>query len=283
MMKIRLVVGIFLTCSVLWSCTKEETPVQEKIIASIDNNVLTETELKNAIYPYANSKDSAKYANEYIDNWLSEKIMLREAERLLTDTAEIADKIENYRCQLYVHEYCEKYIYSNVNMTVTEKEINEYYDTHLNDYVINTTYVKAHYITISPKIISYYTFLEKLRDTDLDSENELNDFCSSGDRTAYFFKDWIEINDFIKVINYPGNIAPEELKYKNTLDYIHDTLRYLVKIDDYIVPGDLLPIELAKSKIIQIIMNKRKHDKYKQAKEDLLSKFKQDNIYIDKQ
>lgn len=276
MMRIKLFVGIILLCTI-WSCSEKAAPVQEKIIARIDDKELTETELANAIFPYASSEDSAKLADEYIDNWLAEKIMYREAERLLTDTTEIADKIDKYRSQLYVHEYCEKYIYSNVNMTVTEKEINEYYDSHLNDYVINTTYVKAHYITISPKITSYYTFLEKLRHTDLDSENELSDFCSSDDRTSCFFKDWIEINDFIKITNYPSNITPEELKYKNTLDYIHDTLRYLVKIDDYIVPGDLLPIELAKSKIIQIIMNKRRHDKYIQAKEDLLSKYKHNN------
>ena len=87
-------------------------------------------------------------------------------------------------------------------------------------------------------------------------------------------KDWVEFSDFLKLIDYSVTIEPYELKYKNTLDYVRDTLHYLVKIDDYLVPGDLLPIELAKPKIIQIIMNKRRHDKYIQAKQDLLRKYK---------
>ena len=159
-------------------------------------------------------------------------------------------------------------------MNVTEKEIEDYYDSHLNDYIISTTYIKAHYMTISPKITRYYEIYEKLRKSDLDSEQELGDYCDGPDKQIYFVKDWVELNDFLKLIDYSGTIEPYELKYKNTLDYIRDTLHYLVKIDDYIVPGDLLPLELAKPKIIQIIMNKRRHDKYIQAKQDLLGKYK---------
>ena len=75
-------------------------------------------------------------------------------------------------------------------------------------------------------------------------------------------------------------MEPYELKYKNTLDYIRDTLHYLVKIDDYVVPGDLLPIELAKPQIIQIIMNKRRHDKYLQNKRELMNKYKSDGTIV---
>ena len=269
-------VAFILLAIVVCSCgNKSNAPaVQAKYVASFDEDTLFEYELVRAISPFCDSKDSAKLADDYIDEWLTERIMYKEAEKLLSDTTYIAKKIMQYRRQLYTHEYCEKYVYSNVNMNVTEKEINDYYDKHLNEYVINTTYVKAHYMTISPKIVRYYEIYEKLRKSDLDSEQELGDYCDGPDKQIYFVKDWVEFSDFLKLIDYSGTIEPYELKYKNTLDYIRDTLHYLVKIDDYLVPGDLLPIELAKPKIIQIIMNKRRHDKYIQAKQDLLRKYK---------
>ena len=259
----------------LFSCNKKsDSIVEEKYVASIGHEKLYEKELMQAIGIYADAADSAKLADKYIDDWLTERVMYNEAMKLMTDTAEISKKILQYRRQLYSHEYCNKYIYSNVNINITEKEINDYYDKHLNEYVINTTYVKAHYMTISPKIVRYYEIYEKLRKSDLDSEQELGDYCDSPDKAVYFVKDWVEFSDFLKLIDYSGTIEPYELKYKNTLDYVRDTLHYLVKIDDYLVPGDLLPIELAKPKIIQIIMNKRRHDKYIQAKQDLLRKYK---------
>ena len=262
---------LILLAFLLFSCNKKsDSIVEEKYVASIGHEKLYEKELMQAIGTYADATDSAKLADKYIDGWLTERVMYNEAMKLMTDTAEISKKIMQYRRQIYSHEYCNKYIYSNVNMNITEKEITEYYDKHLNDYVINTTYVKAHYMTIPPQITRYYEIYDKLRKSDLDSEQELADYCDGPDKNVYFVKDWVELSDFIKLINYNSTIEPHELKYKNTLDYIRDTLHYLVKIDDYIIPGDLLPIELAKPQIIQIIMNKRRHDKYIQSKKELL-------------
>lgn len=273
---------LILLAFLLFSCNKKsDSIVEEKYVASIGHEKLYEKELMQAIGIYADAADSAKLADKYIDDWLTERVMYNEAMKLMTDTAEISKKIMQYRRQLYSHEYCNKYIYSNVNMNITEKEITEYYDKHLNDYVINTTYVKAHYMTIPPQITRYYEIYDKLRKSDLDSEQELGDYCDGPDKNVYFVKDWVELSDFLKLINFNGALEPYELKYKNTLDYIRDTLHYLVKIDDYVIPGDLLPIELAKPQIIQIIMNKRRHDKYIQGKKELLNKYKSDgNITI---
>ena len=268
-------VAFILIALVVCSCSRKEEPaVPRKYAVCFGGDTLFESELIHAISPFCDSKDSAKLVDDYIDDWLTERIMYKEAEKLLIDTAAVVKKIMQYRRQLYTYEYCEKYVYSNVNMNVTEKEIEDYYDSHLNDYIISTTYIKAHYMTISPKITRYYEIYEKLRKSDLDSEQELGDYCDSPDKQIYFVKDWVELNDFLKLIDYSGVLEPYELKYKNTLDYIRDTLHYLVKIDDYIIPGDLLPLELAKPKIIQIIMNKRRHDKYIQSKQSLLEKYK---------
>ncbi|MBO7481619.1 MAG: hypothetical protein J6T63_05855 [Bacteroidales bacterium] len=274
-------IAFILLAFVISSCShKSEEPVQEKYVASFGKEKLTERELMQAIGAFAKGNDSAELADEYIDGWLTERMMYSEATKLLYDTAEIHRKAMQYRRQLFSQEYCQKYIYSNVNMNVTEKEINDYYDNHLNEYVINTTYIKAHYMTISPKIVRYYEIFEKLRKSDLNSEQELGDYCDSPDKNVYFVKEWVELNDFIKLINFSGTIEPYELKYKNTLDFVHDTLHYLVKIDDYLIPGDLLPIELAKPRIIQIIMNKRRHDKYLQNKRELMNKYKSDGTIV---
>ncbi len=271
-------IAFFILLSIVFVACKEQKPqIQDKIIISVNNEHLTATELKKAISPYENPTDSAKLAEEYIDNWLTERLMYKEAEKLLSDTAVLAQKINSYRRQLYIHEYCTKYIYSNVNMTVTEKEITNYYDAHLNDYVINTSYVKAHYITLSAKIARYYEIFDKLRKSTLEDEQELNDYCAGANRNVYFVKEWVEFQDFRKLINHKDSISENDLRQKNTLDYVDDTLRYLVKIDDYLEPGDLLPIELAKPKIIQIIINNRRHDKYIQAKNELLNKYKPSN------
>ena len=259
---------------ILSSCAEKEVREQEKIIAKVNERTLTDAELIAAISPFFDSNDSARLADEYIDDWLTEQLIYAEAEKLLTDTMLISQKLDQYRCQLFVHEYCEKYIYSNVNMSVTEKEISDYYDEHLNDYVINTTYVKAHFMTIPANIVRYYEIFDRVRTSTLDNEQELNDMCYESDKNVYFVKEWIELQDFLKLINYEGTFNSSELKYKNMLDFAHDTLRYLVKIDDFIEPGDLLPLELAKPRIIQIIMSKRKHDKYVQAKDELLNKYK---------
>lgn len=259
-----------------FSCSSDTGEQKEEPIAIVGSDVLLPSELAKAIYPYKDAADSAKRAKEYVKSWLLERVLYREAQQLLQDTSTISAKIENYRRQLYIQEYCERYVYSNVNMKVTEKEVATYYDKHLNDYVINTSFIKAHYITISAKQAKYYDIFDKLRKSSLDDSQELSDYCAGNNRSVYFVNDWVEAQDFLKLVNYGRNIPPEELRGLSTMDFVHDTLRYLVKIDECIVPGDLLPLELAKPKIIQIIMNKRRHDKYVQACDELLRKVKLD-------
>ncbi|MCF0207782.1 MAG: hypothetical protein HUK15_10185 [Bacteroidales bacterium] len=259
----------------IFSCKREsEQVVTEKYVVSFENEHLTERELIKAISPYFDEIDSAKLANEYIEDWLTEKSLFCEAKKLLTDTSDIVDKTNKYRRQLYAQEYCNNYIYSNVNNNVTEKEIEEYYNQHLNDYVINTAYVKAHYITFPARIVRYYEIYDFFRKTDLESEQILGDYCAGDEREAYFVKDWVELQDFLKLIKYKIPVQERELKSQGTMDFVIDTIRCLVKIDDIIVPGDLLPIELARPRIIQIIMNERRHEKYIQAKDELLNKYK---------
>jgi len=271
----RITTFILIIAVVVCSCGKgDDNDAKGEYVASFGNDKLYKDDLVKAISPYENIKDSAALAEDYIDNWLTERVIYNEAIRLITDTAELEERIMQYRRHLYVQEYLEKYLYTNVNMTITDKEVTEYYNKHLSEYVLNTSYIKAHYMTIPSKLAKYYDIFETLRKSDLNSEKELGDYCAVPDRNVYFVKNWLELDDFLKLINYNGTINPQELRYKNTLDYTYDTLRYLVKFDEYTLPGAQMPLELAKPQIIQIIMNKRRHDKYIQGKNELVNKYK---------
>ena len=240
------------------------------VVAQVNGEYLYQNDIVKILPKNISSEDSANYVSNYIHAWVGDRLLYYEARRVLTDTASIENKIKNYRQQLYIYYYCEKHIYSNVDYKLSEEEIQDYYNKHLQDYVLAKTYVKAHYMTMDAEVSTYYLERDRLFNSSIEDKNELQDFCVGTGRKVYFFEDWTELGEFLDVVKCLGVFDANELLFKSTLENISGNLRYLIKFDDYRTIGNYMPLEIARDKIAEILINKKKKEQYSQKQNQLI-------------
>jgi hypothetical protein len=280
-MKIKGLLYILIFALALFSCkSKPKAETDSEIIATVNEENLYKKDIVALMPVFQSKEDSLAFVKDYVDSWVAERLLYAEAKIRIQDTTSIVKKINNYRRQLYIHYYKESVVYADIKNDVSHEEIEEYYNKNLSEYVLATSYVKAHYMTMDAKVTTYSDEFETLSRSKAEDKKILKDYCLGTGRKVYFIEEWTEIRNFLDLINYSGEFSESQLGSRNVLDYINSNLRYLVKIDEYRTKGDYLPLELAIPEITQIIVNKRKEDKINQVKKDLRTKAENDGSLI---
>ncbi len=254
---------VFVSCN-----NKPKEKNKAKVLIEYNGEYLYLEDVLKSAPKFYSEQDSAIYFQSYISIWLEDRLFFSEAKIKINDSAKIVEKLNKYRRQLYINEYLDEQIYSSVSDKVSFEDIEDYYNKYLNNYILTSNYVKAHYMTLTAKETHYWNELETLRSSGLDDEKELNDFCVGTGRKVYFYKEWTDLNAFLDLVNFKD--SPKEIdKNQKFFDYVNGDLRYLVKIDKLIEIGDTMPIELASPQIYNSIIMNRKKLKYKQVLNEL--------------
>ncbi len=124
---------IVLAVLTLWGCREEKIPPSD-IVAQVDESYLTKKELNYNI-PSGFSNDIVlDLKKNLINKWVEEEIFLKSAEQeglTLDDKEEYL--IEEYRKSLLIQKYLEQKL--NRNIIVTEREIDNYYKMHKDEFV----------------------------------------------------------------------------------------------------------------------------------------------------
>lgn len=280
-MKVKGLFYILIFALALFSCkSKPNAGTDSEILATVKEENLYKKDVVALMPDFQTKEDSLAFVKDYIDTWVAERLLYAEAKIRIQDTTNIVKKINDYRRQLYIHYYKESVVFADINNSVSQEEIEEYYNKNLSEYVLATSYVKAHYMTMDAKVNAYSDEFETLSRSKAEDKKLLKDYCLGTGRKVYFVEEWTEIRNFLDLINYSGEFSESALGNRNVLDYINGDLRYLVKIDEYRTKGEYLPLELAIPQITQIIVNKRKEDKLNQVKKDLRTKAENDGSLL---
>ncbi|MEJ5266340.1 MAG: hypothetical protein WHW07_00855 [Bacteroidales bacterium] len=271
----KIILFLVIISIVAISCKKSSKTEDAEILVEAYGDVLTRNQLNAAIPKNLSTKDSTAFAKMYIENWLAERLIFNFAKEKIKDTIEIHKKVEDYRRSLYVSKYEKDFIYSQVDEKVSVEEIEKYYNNHLNDYVLSNTYVKAFYLTMNADINVYYKVLNKVSTSGLKDKKALIEYCVGADREVFFFEEFIELREFLSIINYKGNFDDADLLSRNVLDFVVDKKRYIVKFDEYYIKGQVMPFELAKPLIYKKIINKRRETERTKFVSELMNNAKE--------
>jgi hypothetical protein len=134
---------------VLTGCFGERPVSPGQIIAQVGPDVLTHQEAVDAI-PYAVwESDSVKALSDFANSWTIHKLMVKEATRLGLDRLdEVSRQIELNRDGILVETLRDRALNTlDDEMTVTEAEIQEYYDKYSNQFRLNERHVRVRHIT----------------------------------------------------------------------------------------------------------------------------------------
>ena len=107
-------------------------------LAKIDNFILTKNDIANETPMNLSSEDSLVFVNNYIHNWLIDHLIVKKAKELIpSEILNVEKKIKKYKMSLISYEFEQFYINKRLDTNVNTFEIVDYYNNHLDDFVLN--------------------------------------------------------------------------------------------------------------------------------------------------
>lgn len=243
-----------------------------KVIVRVNDSYLYEEDINKLINENTSPEDSAVIVSNYITRWATQQLLIDRAELNLPESKqkEFNELVNNYRNELYTNAYTEALVSRDIDTSLTEEEISEYYEANKENFRLNEDLVKLRYINL-PKNANNIEAIKKrfVRFNEKDRK-ALSDM-------AIQFKNY-SMNDsvWVKTKSVYSKIGPlsvgnrDELLKKSNFMELQDSLNvYLVYVNDVLARNDQAPLEYAKPTIREILLNKRKQNLIKELEKDI--------------
>jgi len=170
-----------------------------------------------------------------------------------------------------IYDYEKQLVREKVDTVVSNRQLEEYYNTNLHAFSLEHPIVKALYIRID-KSNSTIPEIRRLINSNRDQDFELllNTGQREADRFDFFNDEWVSFPLIMEKI--PGN--PDDLDeylQRNRLLESEDTdFIHFLLIRDYLVSGEKAPIEYINDQIRGLVLSKRKLEYIEQIEKDVI-------------
>ena len=266
-------------CIALVGCGSKQAAPQDGVVASYKDRQLTHNMLAHYLPKEAAAKDSARFADAFVKQWLKEQAVMDEA--LGYDAAlaeEVEYKVQDYKAKLIMHSYQNRIIEESLDKNVSKKEIIAFYEAN-----------KQNFIS-TEKLYNYFYIVTSNSDN-----GKVGDWMRSGNPADIVkMQEWAGENALeskvdssyvseskIELVSkgYYGNLqktAPGKLIRWNGV--IRGEKRYYIfKMIDIVEPGAPLSMALCRDKIIDLILNERKVSLIEKNEERILKNARSNN------
>ena len=278
---IRSIYFSFIVILLSVSCKNES---KELKLARFNDIFLYQSELINEIPITLNEKDSAIFADNYIHKWLVDQMIMEKSEEMIPlKFNNVEKKIYKYKRSLITYEFEQFYINKRLDTSINSLEINDYYTSHLDDFVLNDYVVKCMYMKVPKKS---KILKEVKKNYHIKNEKMVDQMMKIGQKENVKFyynpEEWIFFDDLLKELPILENYSKVEfIKKKKKTIIEHNDYIYFVNIFDYIIKNGTSPLSFETNKIKSIILNQRSRDLRKKLRLDLYDDGMKNN-YIEK-
>ena len=256
--------------------------LDKNIIAKVGDKTLNFVELLEKIPNNIERLDSTVIVNEIINNWALNELLIKNAEMNLSELEKnrLKKNSNEYYNNLLVNNYKNKIASVNSDTLVNQKDIAEYYDTNLNNFVLYEDIVQARYIRLNKNNFNINEIKRRFRRFNRD---DIMFFDSiSLQLLNYSLNDsiWINKDLFFKKINVLDDEEIDRIVKKTLYIVKEDSLDvYLVKINGFKGINEKAPLTYIYKRIEELIINKKKVDFIKNFDNEILENAKQENIF----
>jgi hypothetical protein len=256
----------------LFSCNRTVDKDENKIaLARANNEYLYMEDIKDIVPVGTSSKDSTSLINQYIDNWIRESLVIQKAESNLAEEQKNVEKqLRDYRNSLITYSYEKELVKQKLDTTVTDSEIEEYYNNNKADFELKDNIIKVIYVKVDKKAPGIDKLKNWYKSDNMKDKELLASYCHQF--AANFYLDdnsWLLFDDLLKEI--PIQTYNKELFLQNNrFVEVSDSLNhYFVNIKGFKITNSISPLGFEKDNIKNIILNKRKLQLITKMKEDV--------------
>lgn len=263
---------IVIILSVFQSCDYFKSTEQEEAIARVNEVYLFKDDLKKALPENLSAEDSTIFANNFINQWATQQLLVQGAEVNLSDKKlEKFDRlVQQYKNDLYSKAYLEALVAKNLDTVVSFEAASTYYESNKEAFKLNENLIKFRYINVDPNRLDLEDVKKKFKRFNTQDKKELDSIAIQFRSFTLNDSVWIRLDQAINKIPVVTIENKDELLKKSNFIQLKDSLGlYLMQINDVLLRNSTAPLEYVKPTINQIVINKRKLELIKQLEKDI--------------
>lgn len=272
---------------ILWtpSCNMvgQEQDENERVVAQVYNKTLKVKEVTAFIPNEASQEDSLSIAKSYIERWVRESLLLREAEKKVSKNISIDQLVKHYRSTLILSNYEKEFVEKNLDTLVSEEELVQYYDANKEQYQLETTIIRCRFFKLNKDITPKdREFVRKnWKSTNKSDVRYLQRVCKEfGDNCIFDENSWSKL-DQIKTMLPSGVINENVIQYNQEFTFKDDEFDYYLYVYEHVADKEVAPFSFIEEQARKFILHKRKLKLLEEMKEQLYEQeIGSDNVKI---
>ena len=274
-------IWVGLIFSLFFSTCQEKQEDKGEVLASVYGKNLYRTDLDDIFYEGISYNDSVLRSKVYIDKWVRNQLLVRQAENNLEpEQLDFSKRLEEYRNSLVINKYETELIEQNLDTKVTEDQIQEYYNENSDEFRLNRDIVRVATVNLPRSSKKKWLFIKLLRDCDsimIDSVTSLSkEYALDWNMEIEKWHNFDEVAEKFKLDVTDNKSFLNENKYYVV---INDDVYSVIRFCEYRLIGDVSPCEIEVDRIKYIILSNRKKDLLEKLYDDLYSKAVQENAF----
>jgi hypothetical protein len=269
---------------VFFSCKTEKTADEnngQKAVARVFEKSLYANDIKEILPKNSTPKDSEIFVKSYIHQWITNELILHQAEgNLSNDEKNIQKEMDEYRKNLLVYRYETELVRQKLDTAVAMQDIETYYNSHTQNFMLKENIVKVSYVKINKKTPNADKVKKWYASKEVKDQDNLKKYCIQ--YADNFFLDdntWLLLDDVMKEIPLRDYNPELLLKTSRQIELSDSTFTYYLNIKDFKIKNNPSPLSFEKENIRQIIINKRKLSLIEQMKQSVYSQAKENNNF----
>ncbi|MCF8218178.1 MAG: hypothetical protein K9I29_08140 [Bacteroidales bacterium] len=279
MLKTKLIYIILIFTILLSGCQYFNRPQEEEPLARVGEKYLYKKDLKGLISNSADPQDSIQTAENYIDNWIQKQVVLQKAEENLPEyQLDVEKKLQEYRRSLIIHKYETELVRQNLDTIISDKQIKEYYENHKDEFKLTDNIVRVLYVKVRSDAPNQRQLSSFLRSDNPDEQQKLKEYCERYAVNYFLDEDsWLYFKDLLKEIPIETYNQENYLQNNRYIVEKDSMFNYYLYIKGFRIKESTSPLAFEKSRIRDIIINKRKMELVREMKESVLDEARKKN------
>jgi hypothetical protein len=255
------------------SCKAVQSFIHDgEVVARLGDHKLYLSELESIIPNGISPEDSINLANLYINSWATDKAFQDIAEQKLSkEEKDVSKELDAYRQSLLRYRFEQRYIAERLDTSVTDKEVEEYYDSHKDNFKLERPVLKARFMKISKDSPN----LQKIRK--LMSSDDVEDVIAADSIAFNSAQRYFDLSDkWVDAVTLAAEFGVDyvQMLSRKNGQFIEmpdgeDNL-CVAYITDFVKAGETAPLDFCEGRIKDIIISGRKHKLLTTLEQDLI-------------
>lgn len=268
---------IFFVSLVVFSSCQPKGPAagdSSQLLASVFEKNLYLSNLDGMLPEGSTQEDSTMIINAFVDRWVKNALLQREAEKSIPKDLNIDNLVRDYRASLVQHNYEATLIAERLDSTVSKEELNDFYQHNKEQYQLDKPIIQCRFIKIKRPVADSKK-LRTLWNSEEDVDREaLIAFCNEN-AEQYILEDsiWYQLEDISKEMP-DGTLTAQNIQYRKEFTQKDSDYQYFFELMALKNKKEIAPLTYIEKQARKVILHNRKIKLIEAAKEGLYEKEK---------